>query len=127
MARGEAVNRQLQFEEIWRDLVQALRGREYVETLGLSVKNRLLSVDSMAVVVESERTGRERSLPKELFRPYVDHLLRHGSLNYVTDIPRRAWIGVGAVISALLATLPSVSYQTRPIVLTMSHSRSGIG
>ncbi len=121
------MNRQLLSEEVWRNLVKALRGMEYVETLGQGVKNRLLSVDSMAIVVESERTGQERSLPRELFRPYVDHLLRHGSLNYVTDLPQRAWIGVGAVISALLATLPFVSYQTRPIVLTVSHSRSGIG
>ncbi len=105
----------------------ALQGIEYVETLGQGVKNRLLSVDSKAIVVESERTGRERALPRELFRPYVDHLLRHGSLNYVTDLPRRVWIGVGAMISALLTRLHYVSYQTRPIVLNMSQSRREIG
>ena len=121
------MNGNLVFEQVWRDLVGALQGIEYVETLGQGVKNRLLSVDLRAIVVASERTGRERPLSRELFRPYVDHLLRHGSLSYVTDLPQRVWIGVGAVISALLAVLPYVSYQTRPIVLCMSRSRRGIG
>ncbi len=121
------MNGHLEFEEVWRDLVGALQDIEYVETLGRGVKNRLLSVDSRAIVVASERTGRERPLPRELFRPYVDHLLRHDSLSYVTDLPQSVWIGVGAVISALLARLPYVSYQTRPIVLNMSQSWRGIG
>ncbi len=110
------------FERVWRDLVDALSGLDYVETLGQHVRNDLLSVKVTDVVVRSERTGNTRKLDRELFRPYVDLLLTNGTMNYNSDVPDSVSIGVGAVMAALLAQLPYVRYQTDPIVLSLARS-----
>ncbi|MFQ6129002.1 MAG: hypothetical protein ACE5QW_08895, partial [Thermoplasmata archaeon] len=61
-----------------------------------------------------------RYMSKETFRVYCNHLLKHGSLDFVEDIPRKHWIGVGAVVISIIALLPYVEYRTRPRILYVS-------
>ncbi len=111
----------LTFEKVWDDLTRSLQRMDYVATLSQKIKNRIVSVTPAEVVVESERTGSERHLAKERFRPFVNGLLRHGRLDYDEDVPDSVSIGVGAVIAAILTTLPYITYRTDPIVLFLEN------
>jgi len=111
--REEIVNGKLTFEEIWQKLISHLHVGEIVYTLSQRVPNTLLYVGQDAIEVSSERTGNVRYLKREDFGPYVERLVMEGSLNFM-ELPKSEWIGKGAIIIALLATLDFISYETNP-------------
>ena len=107
---------ELTFGKVWDDLTRSLQGMDCVATLTQRVRNKVVSVSPTKIVVESERTGNARALAKKFFRPYVDRLLNARRVSDY-DIPENASAGVGAVILAILAILPYVTYRTEPTVL----------
>jgi len=101
------------FERIWHDLITNLHAGDVVHTLSQRVRNMVLYIGEDAITVRSERTGTERILKKEDFKPFVTRLAREGYLN-VVDIPSQDWIGKGAIIFALLAELNYIGYELSP-------------
>lgn len=105
------------FEDMWTDILEVMQNRDFVETLSRKVRNEIVEVEDSRIIVRSEETHNERRLHKETFRPFCTRLLDHGSLDFVSDIQKSKWIGVGAVIVAIISLLPYVEYRTEPRVL----------
>lgn len=73
----------LNFENVWEDLLEVARMKESIgiHTLTKGVLNQIVSVSNDAIVVRSEKTGKERVLMKEDFRCLWELLRRRRRLD----------------------------------------------
>ncbi len=107
------------FNDVWNDLKGVLKGRDYVRTLAQGIRNDLLEARPDEIVVRSEKTGETRHIPEKRFRFFVIHLLNNGNLS-LQEVPDEENAGVGSVIIALLAQLPYVEHEIRPVALRLT-------
>jgi len=109
----------LDFEQVWRKILQVAKEKGEVCTLTQKIPNQIVSVSESAITVMSERTGyrKTRELTKEDFRSLWEVLMRRGKLN-VEDILHDCynvyWKKIGRIMMTFLAFLSDVEYSTRP-------------
>ncbi len=106
-------NLEINFDKVWKDLLELANSKESIPTLSQQVSNDIKSFSSKGIIVVSERTLNSRVLRKERFRLFWSVLKQKGSL-VREDIPATKRMYVGRIIFSFLAHLPYIEYELKP-------------
>jgi hypothetical protein len=105
------------FEDAWNAIVGMARKEGSIVTLSRNVRNNVTEAGERMIKLQSELTGKERTILKDELRHFWDILQKKGKLNFTRDVSDPKLVRMGSVIVSLLARLPNVEHSLKPRVL----------
>jgi hypothetical protein len=101
----------------WNTIIEMVRKEHSVVTLSRNIRNNVIEAGDRAIKLQSELTGKERTILKDELRHFFDILRKKGRLNFTKDVDDPKLVRLGSVIVSLLARLPNVEHSLKPRML----------
>jgi hypothetical protein len=116
------------FEDAWKTIIEMTRKEGSIVTLSRNVRNNVTEAGERMIKLQSELTGKERTILKDELRHFWEILMKKGRLNFTQDVDDPKLVRLGSVIVSLLARLPNVEHSLKPRVLyLMEHETHAPG
>ncbi len=109
----------VEFEDLWDDIISAMRQRSTISTLSQGVEDDILEVSSQAIAVRSHRTENRREIPKEDFRRAWEIIQEYGQFAPSLHKGLGGLVGRSSIVTAIMATSKYIEHDMRPIAVRL--------